>query len=200
MNFKTLLNKLKNLNMPIDQYVIFGSGPMAIRDLRDCSDIDILVTDELWNKLKQKYRVIENYKIIIDDDIEIFSHWKPWLENKNEIIDNSEIIDNLPFVSLKYLLQWKKLMNRPKDNKDIKIIYEYLKPQIKTGLYKHYKNSNNTTYLVLGLVIQSETLDPLVIYQAQSNDNDNPIWARPIELFLDKIKVNGKIVKRFEPI
>jgi len=36
--FKQLLKELKKLNLPINEYAIYGSGPMAIRKLRDVSD------------------------------------------------------------------------------------------------------------------------------------------------------------------
>mgnify|MGYP001574861041 CR=1 FL=1 len=37
----------------------------------------------------------------------------------DEQIDQADIIDNLPFVNLKHILYFKKLMNRPKDQPDI---------------------------------------------------------------------------------
>ena len=49
--FKELLKKVKELNLPQNQYAIFGSGPLAIRGIRDSNDIDLIVKKKLWNKL-----------------------------------------------------------------------------------------------------------------------------------------------------
>lgn len=50
------------------------------------------------------------------------------------------------------------------------------------GIYKHYKGNY---YRVLSIAKHSETLQKLVIYQAQYGEHD--IWARPIEMFLDNV-------------
>jgi len=52
------LNELKKLNLPKGKYALFGSSPMAIRGIKENSDIDIIVKEDLWNFLKQKYKVI----------------------------------------------------------------------------------------------------------------------------------------------
>ncbi|MEN9342388.1 MAG: hypothetical protein RIQ54_644 [Candidatus Parcubacteria bacterium] len=47
-----IIEEVKKLNFPIGQYVIVGSGPMAVRGLRDAHDIDIVVTRELFETCK----------------------------------------------------------------------------------------------------------------------------------------------------
>jgi hypothetical protein len=71
---------------------------------------------------------------------------------------------------------------------------------MKLGKYKHYKGKY---YQVLGEAIHSETLKKLVIYKALYNSKKfgkNTIWVRPKEMFLEKIKINGKKVPRFKLI
>ena len=51
------LNELEQLNLPKGKYVIFGSGPLSIRGLRENHDLDILVTEDLWNKLSEQYPI-----------------------------------------------------------------------------------------------------------------------------------------------
>ncbi|MCL1839906.1 DUF1653 domain-containing protein [Candidatus Saccharibacteria bacterium] len=63
------------------------------------------------------------------------------------------------------------------------------------GRYRHYKNKE---YVVLGTAKHSETLEDLVVYQAQYGDNQ--IWVRPYEMFLEDVKVEGKMVPRFREI
>jgi hypothetical protein len=131
MNNKELFKKAKDLQLPIGQYALFGSAPLGIRNLRDCHDIDIIVTEDLWDKFKN-----ENWEIITvnddvqklsKDDIEILKNWYPGEWNIKKLIEEAEIIDGLPFVKLEEVLKWKKLFNREKDQKDIKIIEEFLK-------------------------------------------------------------------------
>jgi hypothetical protein len=43
------------------------------------------------------------------------------------LINESEIIDDLPFVKLKEVLKWKKMRNKEKDKKDIELIKKFLK-------------------------------------------------------------------------
>jgi hypothetical protein len=131
MSNKELFQKAKDLQLPIGQYALFGSTPLGVRNLRDCHDVDIIVTEDLWNKFKN-----ENWEIITvndgvqklsKDDIEILKNWYPGEWDIKKLIEEAEIIDELPFVKLKEVLKWKKLFNREKDQKDIKIIEEFLK-------------------------------------------------------------------------
>jgi len=48
------LDELKQLNLPLDTYAIFGSGPLSVRGIRENHDLDILVTHSTWNILASK--------------------------------------------------------------------------------------------------------------------------------------------------
>lgn len=62
---------------------------------------------------------------------------------------------------------------------------------IKSGYYKHYKGN---IYRVIGYATHSETLEPLVIYEAVYNGK---VWARPESMWNDILEYNGEKVKRF---
>lgn len=125
------LKELKDLKLPKDEYAVFGSGPMAIRGLRENKDIDIIVKGRLWKRLSGKYEVkIKNegrIEYIQIGNIEIFKDWKPWFEDIDVLIDSADIIDGIRFVGLEYILEWKSAMGRDKDKKDVKMILKYLK-------------------------------------------------------------------------
>jgi hypothetical protein len=125
-NFSKLLGELKKLNLPSDQFAIFGSGPLAVRNIRDVDDLDVIVKPALWNELCKKYEN-ENNKVIHIGRIDLFRQWIPWFDDIIPIIDTADIIDGIRYVNLEYLLKWKKAMNREKDQKDIKLINEFLK-------------------------------------------------------------------------
>lgn len=67
--------------------------------------------------------------------------------------------------------------------------------KIKTGKYRHYKGKE---YEVIGIARHSETLEELVVYRALYKEND--LWVRPLEMFTEKININGRDVFRFEYI
>ena len=64
---------------------------------------------------------------------------------------------------------------------------------LKKGIYEHYKGKR---YEVLGVGKHSETLEEMVVYQALYGDKD--IWVRPLKMFKEKVKINGKLVPRFK--
>jgi hypothetical protein len=60
------------------------------------------------------------------------------------------------------------------------------------GRYRHYKGND---YRVLGLARHSETLEPLVIYQALYGERG--LWARPAAMFSETVTVADRAVPRF---
>lgn len=120
------LDELTNLNLPKDQYAIFGSGPLGIRNLREVSDLDIIVKDNLWNKLIKEYSFNEDKGSIEIGGIEIFNNWLPWFNDVNKLIDSAEIIEGFPFVSLDNVMEWKSKLGREKDFKDLSLIKNYI--------------------------------------------------------------------------
>lgn len=68
--------------------------------------------------------------------------------------------------------------------------------KIKIGKkYRHFKGKE---YLVLHVAKHSETLEEMVVYQALYGEKG--IWVRPLEMFLGKKEVDGRLVNRFEEI
>lgn len=61
-----------------------------------------------------------------------------------------------------------------------------------TGLYRHYKGQ---PYRVLGTARHSETMEPLVVYQALYGEYG--LWVRPASMFCENVQVDGKTVPRF---
>ncbi len=76
------LDELEKLNLPKGKFSIFGSGPLAIRGLRENKDLDILVTHNLWYKLAKKYPVVlkpERPPLIFIGHIQILEiNYKDW--------------------------------------------------------------------------------------------------------------------------
>jgi hypothetical protein len=60
------------------------------------------------------------------------------------------------------------------------------------GRYRHYKGNE---YRVIGLARHSETLEPLVVYEALYGERG--LWVRPVGMFTEQVVVHGKPVPRF---
>ena len=140
---------MKNIGLPAGSYAIFGSGPMAVRGLRDCHDIDLIVTEEVFNEYKNEsgweLKDVENGdEVLANDGVEIFNDWGPGEWNVKQLIEDSEIIEGLPFVRLIEVLKWKKLLKREKDLKDIEMIEKYFKERLNTvPNVEEWKNPEN---------------------------------------------------------
>lgn len=64
---------------------------------------------------------------------------------------------------------------------------------VQGGTYQHYKG---TLYHAIGLGRHSETLEECVFYR----DNMGQLWARPAQMFLEEIELDGKKQPRFKLI
>jgi hypothetical protein len=130
-----IFQEVKKLNLPMGEYVVVGSGPMAAREIRDFKDIDILVSEKLYDELvKNGWEIVEvegvggKFKVLKKDIFEVnttlwHGDYKP--DNKN-LIEQAEIICGVPFLQLKELIKFKTALGREKDLKDIELINNYL--------------------------------------------------------------------------
>lgn len=60
------------------------------------------------------------------------------------------------------------------------------------GIYRHYKGQR---YRVLGTARHSETMEPLVVYQALYAERG--LWVRPAVMFCETVNLDGAQVPRF---
>ncbi len=130
MNFPKLLQELEILNLPKDQYVIIGSGALAVRNLREAQDLDILASDSLWNEFSKKYPVTPQKPPDIEKisvgNIEFVGKGSSYKAFSNEIFQNADLINGHFYINLNLLRKIKLKRAREKDLKDAKIIDQYL--------------------------------------------------------------------------
>ncbi len=123
MNKDEYLRKLDELNLDKNSYCIIASGAMLMHNLRDnCNDIDIKVTEELFQKLLDKYNMKQSdrYDYVYElGDIDV--------NCRNFDRNNIEFVDGYPVEKLELQLNWMLKNNRPKDQEKIKILQESLK-------------------------------------------------------------------------
>jgi hypothetical protein len=124
----TKFQLVRDLNLPVGQYAITSSGPLGVREIREIGDIDLVVDDDLWNELASAYPIIQEEgvtKIRISHEVEVLgenSFYEPREVGQPSVaeqIARADIIDGLPFVSLRHVLYFKRKMMRKKDERDI---------------------------------------------------------------------------------
>jgi hypothetical protein len=64
--------------------------------------------------------------------------------------------------------------------------------EIKIGRYRHFKGNE---YMVLYVARHSETLEPMVVYQALYGERG--VWVRPASMWNETVERDDVIVKRF---
>ncbi len=66
--------------------------------------------------------------------------------------------------------------------------------------YRHYKGRE---YTVIAIARHSETLEKMVVYQAEYNSDDfseKAIWVRPRSMFEECVTYNSETIPRFRMI
>lgn len=129
----SITEKIKQLHLPLGEYVVVGSGILEALHIRKSNDIDIAVIPLLHKQLRDSGEWTEEErhgKIFLKrENIDIIPQldWKEYNTTTEEAIASSVVIDGVPFMNLNELCKFKAALGRDKDFKDIKLIQEYRK-------------------------------------------------------------------------
>lgn len=128
---------LEKLSLNSDNSVVIGSGILQALGIRKSKDIDLVVTQEVYDALKEsgKFKVSNNHgrETLSDGKFEIGTNW--YVLDKHYTVEDfkseSAIIDGVRYVTLDFLYRAKKSWLtqkdvRPKDVEDVKLMEEYL--------------------------------------------------------------------------
>lgn len=131
MTGKEIIERVKVLNLPKGSYIIFGSAPMALAGIREASDIDMLVSDELFAKFKAQGWTESvkspNDKPLVRGVFEVHSSWNfsSYQPTLHSLLATATESDGIFFASIEEVKKWKISSGRPKDLVDIQLIDEY---------------------------------------------------------------------------
>jgi hypothetical protein len=133
MNRDQVLAELHALKLTFGQYVVVGGAALAIRDIRDTEDIDLVVTPQLFDELAArgwqpkvrpsgkpglKFARAEAY---LDVNCQAFERSTSWL------LEHAERVHDTPLVDLPTLARFKAGYGRDKDVRDLRLISEHMR-------------------------------------------------------------------------
>jgi len=104
---------------------------LAAVGIREANDIDFLVSEETFAKLKQdgwqELHKSSNDIPLTHDIFEAHSNWNfsSYNPTLSHLLSTATTIDGVPFASLEEVRKWKVASGRPKDLKDIELIDTY---------------------------------------------------------------------------
>ncbi|WP_052509673.1 hypothetical protein [Kitasatospora griseola] len=128
-----LVRKLMSLRLPTRDYVVAGSGPLLAHGLKDdIGDLDLVARGTAWEIITSLVRPVPApsghgvMALLFDGEIEAFDMWLPGTCGRDELIEEAELIQGIPFSPLRRVLGWKQRYDRSKDRADVARIREYL--------------------------------------------------------------------------
>lgn len=71
-------------------------------------------------------------------------------------------------------------------------------PKVENGTYRHTKSGE--LYEVIGVTFHTENFEPLVVYKPLYDHYKYELFARPYDMFVEDIEIDGKNKPRFEKI
>lgn len=117
-----ILEVVRRLNLPATDYAIFGSGPLLARGIiDDVNDIDIICRGDAWQQAQELGELVyldkyDVHVVSIDNQrITIGTSWGIGKFDIDELIDTSDEINGLPYVRLRFVVDYKTIGGRPKD-------------------------------------------------------------------------------------
>lgn len=127
-----IFKKLEELDFPLGEYVVVGSGPLAARGIREANDLDIAITEKLLKKLinLKEYKHFYKYGNLYlqKDKVEIITklEWDSYFTTVEEAIKSADIINGFSFLSVIETIKFKEALGREKDYRDIKLLKKYI--------------------------------------------------------------------------
>lgn len=125
MNRNEIIEILRKYNFDKDEYLVISSAAMVILGIKEeTSDIDIAVTKSYYEYLLKNmpcaFERTNEYGVdcyLIDNIINFATTYYD---------ENKCFVENIPVQNPQKILKLKRLLNREKDIKDIKLIKEYI--------------------------------------------------------------------------
>src|SRR5688500_1249423 len=128
-NLARQLAVLESFQLDSSEYLITGSGVLAIHGIRDSRDLDVLCSSKLAEELRHRFpeaprKVLPSYEAIFIEGIDFKFNFSevdsPW--STDQQIAEADLIGGKRYQTLERIKFFKRLKNRPKDIEDIQMI------------------------------------------------------------------------------
>ena len=117
-----LFDFVARLELTPGEYAIFGSGPIIVRGLIPFSnDLDIICRGNTWQSLLRNSQAefLDEYDATVvsmaNGAVTFGSTWGIGKFDTDALIESAETISGLPFVQLRYVIEYKMIRSMPKD-------------------------------------------------------------------------------------
>ena len=126
-----IVNRIKNLGLPKGEYVVIGSGLIDALGYRDANDMDVAVSDELFETLRaqdgfvQQERYGSELLLRESDDLEVWNDYMPDMPF-SKLIETAVEVNGVDFTNPEIIISRKQIRNTEKDQQDILYLKEYL--------------------------------------------------------------------------
>lgn len=128
-NSRDAFDSLRRLSLPPGEFAVFGSGPLAVRGVIDrIGDLDVLCRAKAWETVRGIGRIeyLPEYDVEVvhmdDGQLSFGNKWGIGEFDIDELIDTAEMIEDLPFVRLEYVVAYKRLRDSEKDRSHLEAL------------------------------------------------------------------------------
>lgn len=136
MDKRQLVEFVRELGLEKGEYALFGGSCLTIRGLRKSPDVDIFISENLYEKfVSEGWKEVASkkdnkpylVKTVRGVPVQAFSVWEKinWRPDITSYLTNPEVLDDIAFMPLSELYEWKKAVRRPKDVTDLGLIERY---------------------------------------------------------------------------
>jgi len=117
-----LFDLLRAMELPEGHYAVFGSGPLLVRGIiESVNDLDVICRGPAWDHACRLGTRVdlddENIQIVSTHDgaVTFGRSWGYGSFDPTHLIDTADMIDGLPFVQIRHVIEYKRTAGRPKD-------------------------------------------------------------------------------------
>jgi hypothetical protein len=125
----SVIERIKELQLPSGQYVVIGSGLLDAYGLREANDIDLVVLPNLFDQLRASGLYTECHKgqevYLTEKNIEIWLDWGAEFTCEH-LLTSAVVIEGIAFVNPDILIHKKRSRGTVKDLDDILLLKEHI--------------------------------------------------------------------------
>lgn len=128
------LDRLRELDLPLGDYAVFGSGPLLARGwIDDAGDLDILARGPAWRRAQElgSFTYLAEWDVsvvTIGEALTVGTRWAIGDPDPDRLIDEAEVIDGTPCVRLREVVAYKRISDRRKDREHLALIAAHSTP------------------------------------------------------------------------